>query len=171
MIIWILNILNIIPLIRDLLNWILERRLEVEVTPHWEDMSFGVSAPNQIPGFRGGVSAYLDLKLINHSSKRPERIIACWAELRKRRLVFWRRTLSVIPVEMQSPDDWQVDIPISDIYLPPLSAPQTYFIKVVGDFENFEMPRKSELVLILRMVGQIRKHTHKLTVVIHEPEH
>ncbi len=158
-----------IPLIRRGWRWLLERHMEVTVKAHFEDMKpYNISAPDLVTGGRGGVYALLDLCLINHSPDRPQRIIGCWAELRKRHLLLWRRTLAKIPVLTRSPNSWQLESPIKDIYLELMGEPQTHVINIIGDLEGFKMPRWWELVLVLKMVGPIREYKRKLTDVRHE---
>ena len=170
-IIWAFS--DAIPLIRRGWRWLLERNMEVRVKAHFEDMGdpYGVIAPNLETGRLGGVYALLDLRLVNHRTDRPERIIECWAELRKRRLFLWRRTLAKIPVLTYSPNSRNpLDSPIKDIYLEPMGKPKTHVISIAGNFQDIEMPRRSELVLVFRMVGPMRKYIYKLTDVRHNPK-
>jgi hypothetical protein len=148
----------------------LERNLEVTIKEHFEDMSkpYNISAPDLATGRPGGVYSLLDLQLINHRVDRPERIIECWAELRRRHLLFWHTTLAKIPVLTSSSNNWQLETPIKDIYLEPMSKPQNYVINIIGDFNNVKIPRHFELVVVFRMVGPIRKYIHKLTNVRHD---
>jgi len=146
--------------------------MEVSVNPHYEDMqpTYSVSAPAPSIGKSGGVFALLDLQLINHSTDRPERIIGCWAELRKRHLLLWRRTLAKIPIKTQSPTDYKLEYPVKDIYLEPMGKPQIHVINIIGSFQDFEMPRRAELVMVLKMVGPMRRYVHKLTDIRHDPK-
>ena len=160
--------LEVIPIIRKGLRWLLERNMEVTVKAHFEDMKpYNISAPDLATGKSGGVYALLDLCLINHRADRPERIIECWAELRKRRLLFWRRTLAKIPIKTQSSTDYKLEYPVKDIYLEPMGKPQTHVINIIGDLEGFKMPRRSELVIVFKMVGPMREYKYKVTDVVH----
>ena len=145
--------------------------MEVTVKAHFEDMApYNISAPDLVTGKSGGVYALLDLCLINHRTDRPERIIECWAELRKRHLLFWRRTLAKIPIKTQSSTDYELEYPVKDIYLKPMGKPQTHVINIIGDLEAFKMPRRAELVMVFKMVGPMRKYIYKLTDVRHDPK-
>jgi hypothetical protein len=151
------------------MRWLLERRMEVIIKPHFgESESYSVSAPTRERP--GSVAAWLDLQPINHRTDRPERIIGCWAELRKRRALFWRKTLATIPVIVLNSPTLKRDNPIEDILLPPMDRPQTHTVRIMGNLNGFQMPRKSELVLVFRMVGPIRKYVRKLISVRHDPK-
>lgn len=164
-----LKLLELVPLIRKLIRWLLERQMEVIISPHFEDSKpYSVLAP--IGEGWGGVAAWLDLQLINHRTDRPERIIGCWAELRKNRALFWRKTLAEIPIKVVASPTLKRDMPITDILLEPMCKPQTHVIKILGDLKGFQMPRKSELVIVFRMVGPMRKYVRRLTKVRHAPK-
>ena len=146
--------------------------MEVTVKAYVEedDKPYTVGAPDTVTGTPGLVSAILNLRLINHRSDRPERIIGCQAELKKRHLFFWRRTLAVIQVDTPSSTLLGVSVPINNIFLEPMGEPQTLVIHIHGPLENIKMPRRSELVLVFQMVGPMRKYTYKLTDVLHNPK-
>ena len=161
--------MELVPLIRKFMRWLLERQMEVMISPHFEDSKpYSVSV---IAGQRRvGVAAWLDLQFINHRTDRPERIIGCWAELRQNRALFWKRTLGVVPVKVMISPTLKHDTPITDIVLAPMCKPQTHVIQILGDLKGFQMPRKSELVIVFRMVGPIRKCVRRLTTVRHNPK-
>lgn len=161
---------NAIPLIRGIWRWLLERNMEVIAKPHYEDMGYFVYAPNLVEGFHGSVSAILDLTIINHRTDRLERIIACWVELRKRRCFFWRTTLAKISVNTNSDSDYHLDYPITNITLESMGKPYKRTIRLSGELKDFRMPRWSELVLIFKMVGPMRKYECRLDTVDYNPK-
>lgn len=143
--------------------------MEVVIKAHYEDMEpYSITAPS--PEKIGGVYALLDLRLINHRTDRPERIIGCWVELRRHHLLLWHRTLAKIPVLTNSPTDWELKYPIKDIHLEPMGKPQDYVINILGDLQGFAMPKRSELVLVFKMVGPVRKYICEVTDVLYNPQ-
>jgi hypothetical protein len=158
-------ILNVLPLIRRIWHWLLERNLEVTTTPRYEDLPYYVSAPDPIKGLSGYVTATINLTLINHRVDRPERIIECWGELRKRRWIFWNATLAKLSVETNADTDYQLKYPITNLLLEPMGAPHKRPIRLSGELSGFKMPRRSELVLVFKMVGTMRRKEHRLDTV------
>lgn len=151
------------PIIRRLWRWLIERNMEVEIKPHFKDTkTYSIAAPYPAKNLAGGVHSYLDLTIINHNTQRPERIIECWGEIRKNRWLFWKRTLARVDVE-SVPDNKK----ISNVLLESLGEPKHLTICLSATLSGFKLPRKSELVLIFRMVGPIRKYIIKLTGIKH----
>ena len=159
-----------IPLIRSAWRWLLERNMEVITEARYEDIGYIVNAPNLTEGLSGYVNAIINLTLINHRADRPERIIECWGELRKRRLVFWKTTLAKLSVNTNSESDYQLKYPITNLVLEPMGAPHKRPIQLSGELGGFNMPKKSELVLVFRMVGTIRRKEHTLDTVVYNPQ-
>lgn len=168
---YITTCIEAVPIIRKGWRWLVERNMEVIITPHYEDLpAYSISPPLPSKHIVGGVHALLNLQLINHRTDRPERIIGCWAELRKKRAKLWKQTLSVIPVEVIGSAILGNEVPIRDLLLPAMSSPQNYVIRILGNLKGFEMPRESELVLVFRMVGPMRRYVRILTKVQHDPK-
>ena len=168
----ILSLLYTIPLIRRLWRWLLERHMEIEVKDHKPVIgkTYVVQPPHFVDGVQiGTVYALVDLYLTNHHPDRTERVVGCWAELRTRRWLLWKRTLATIDVGVPDPGDPARHTPITDILIRPVSAPRKVTIQILGNIRDFTMPRRSELVLILKMVGPIRRLEHQLTRVTHDP--
>ena len=136
--------------------------MEVNVSPRWEDMKPISVTPPGLPG--SGISAYLTLKLINHRTDRLERIIGSWIELRQRHMILWNRTLAKVPFAVESQSD-STPKPITDINLPQMGAPQTYLVEAAEGFGDFKMPKKSELVIVFKMVGPMRKYIKRIAKV------
>lgn len=149
----------------------LEFELEVIVKAHYEDMGNPYRVYVNPDGKSGWISTlYLDLTLINHSRNNAQRIIGCWAELRKHRLLFRHHTLATFKVLSNSPTDYRIKYPIEDIYLEPTHKPRNLTIDIVGDFTlDDKMPKKSELVLVFSKVGAIRRYEKKLETVLYNP--
>jgi len=143
-------------------------RMEVIIKPRYEDMGDPYCIVVKPDGVSGWVSALLSLTLINHSRNNPERIIGCWVELRRRHLLFLHRTITLISVLTSSPNDYRLNYPIKDIYLEPTSKPQTMTIQIGGDFTCDKMPKRSELVLVFKMVGLLREYRKKLCNIRHK---
>jgi len=145
--------------------------MEVSVKPHYEDLGNPYSIRPSYPKYdiEGCVnSLYLDMEITNHSTNMPQRIIGCHAELRKRRVLFWKRTLITIPVTRQSPNKYDDFVPINDIFLEPMGKPNRCLIQIDGEFPELRLPHKSELVLVFKMVGPMRSYVYKLEDVIHD---
>ena len=143
--------------------------MEVVISPHFED-SETYSITGHLGERRLGVAAWLDLRLINHRTDRPERVIGCWAELRRNRALFWKKTLAKIPITVVASPTLKRDMPINDILLPPMDKPQTHVIRILEDLQGFQMPRKSELVIVFRMIGPMRRYVRRLTKIKLEPK-
>ena len=93
----LLDLLELLPFINKLIRRMLERGMEVEVSSHFKDMPQpNVLAPIPAEGLAGHVHGFLDVRLTNHRTNRPERIVGCWAELRKRHLFFWKHTINFV---------------------------------------------------------------------------
>ena len=155
-------ILNWIPILRRILRWVLCRKMEVIVRPYFEDEESPYSV--SVGDGQVHVHAILRLQLINHNDK-PERIIGCSAHLRKRHLLLWHRTIAETNVQ-EMPDD----LPFNNLLLEPYASPYNKVIRVSGGGECPRMPHKSELVLIFKMVGQMRRFEYKLQDMIHDPK-
>jgi hypothetical protein len=164
------TIFGTLPLIRRIWHWLLERNMEVITEPRYEDIGYYVSAPDPTKGLSGYVTAIINLTLINHRADRPERIIECWGELRKRRWVFWKTTLAKLSVTTNADIDYQLKYPIINLLLEPMGAPHKRPIQLSGKLSGFRMPRWSELVLIFKMVGTMRKKEHRLDTVTYNPK-
>jgi len=139
--------------------------MEVNVKDHFNsDDPYWVSRHDFETNSTDYVQAYLDLQLINHRTDRPERIIECWAELRKNYFLFWNKTLAQIPVTIPSGHSYK-DEPITDILLEPLGKPKELVIRIGGTCKAI-LPKKSQLVSVFKMLGPIRRYVKKLDDVI-----
>jgi hypothetical protein len=159
------TIFGTLPLIRRIWRWLLERNMEIIAKPRYDDIGYSIYAPDLTKGLSGHVSAIIDLTLINHRTDRQERIIGCWGELRKRRWLFWRTTLAKISVDTNSADDWHLKYPITNLVLDPMGQPYQCSAQLSGELSGFKMPRWSELVLVFKMVGPMRRKEHRLDTV------
>ena len=97
--------------------------------------------------------ARFSLRLVNHRVDRPEVIIGARLRLKRKRMVFWSQTLSVIPIN---------DERFKYLRLEPQSKPEEIAIDVAGDIPAI-LPKVTYLVLELEMVGPVRRMERKLT--------
>lgn len=160
-----LDLLELIPVLRWIIRKFLERKMEIEVKPHLPvpDSAFlNVSVPDLEKKIPGIIFAFLDISAINHNSDKPERIIGCWAELRKIHLLFWHKPICKIPAKLRQ---CNLELENFDILLEPISSPKKFCIKILGNYDNVVVPRKTDLVLVFRMVGQMRRYVKRLTYI------
>ena len=108
------------------------------------------------------------LRLINHRTDRKERIIGVWLAIKKRHWLLWHKTIARVPVcqRLRSPGE---PPPIRNVVLEPLSAPteiQCRTYDILSDDVPERVPPKSELWLILDMVGPVRRVERKVEDLI-----
>ena len=160
---WVWLFLEGTPILRRFWRWILCRKMEVIVTPY--DFTGGDEATYSVAVNPQWVRvwALLNLRIINHSDK-PERILGCSVHLRKRHLFLWQRTLGEVNVQKRLDDS-----PLDNLLLEPCTS-HDEVIRIDGGFRHTGFPRHSELILVFKMVGQMRKYELKLEDIIHNPK-
>lgn len=160
---------NAMPIIQKVWQKYIGRTMEITIKAHYEDMGSPYTVTVSEDGTSVGIYALLDLRLVNHSPNRAERIIECWAELRKR-YSLRHRVVARFPVLNKIPTDVLPAVALRNVYLEPISRPQTLLINIIGDCKNIRMPKRSELIIVFKMVGPIRRLEYKLTNIIHSPK-
>ena len=168
--------LDMVPFVRRFWRWLWERQMEVTIEPRYPDLGGPihtvVTVPDGSTDFDGGwYEGLISLTLINNRTDRQERIIGIWPELRTRRLLFWKRTIAIGEAHVPDPiAGWPHGRPVTDLLLQPMSAPAMIVLNVGGSFKGIKLPKKSEIVLVFKMVGPMRRMTRKLTEVRHRPK-
>ena len=101
----LVGILGVIPILRGLWRWWRERYLELRVAypgsqgagPTALHVKHEKEGPiywvNAYPG-HPHIYAWLDIVLVNHRTNRKEQILGGELHLKKRRGVFWRKTIA-----------------------------------------------------------------------------
>ena len=145
------------PGVKILWRWMVERPMEIstKLVPERCYVTHGK---------HGSFHARFQLRLVNHSTSTPQRIVGCHVNLKRSHCLFWRKTITSALVMTEHPDR-----PITDILLQPLSSPLEMDVWVHGNTGDIALPHKSWLVLVLDMVGPIRKIERELSRVVHEP--
>ena len=158
-----------VPPLRAIWRRVMEGHLEVDVlpTPPDTEPSFTVSGGGRdVPPTWGlvpaGLYATFRLRLLSHRTDRPERVIGCSLAVKRRRLRFWRQTLLEVPMVRRS------DYGAVNVRLDPLSGPTEIDLVVQDESPDSsliipaEQLNGTEIVLVLAMVGPIRKLERKL---------
>lgn len=146
-----------VPVLRTIWRKMWERGMEVSIEPL---SPYVIQWGTLVPA----IYARMRLTFTNHRSDRPERIINCRVELKKRHLLLWKRTLLSIPVHLlaSSPADVGPERELTkdsilDLKIEPVSPPVSIDIFANGPSLTNGLPKWSELVLILDIVGPIRR--------------
>ena len=166
---WIGIAIRSIPLIGKAGRWLLERGLEVTIHPpaypimgqslHTEPKFILAVEPSTDPAatqVKPYVYSLFRLRLINHRTDRPERVIAAQVVLKQRRWWCWHETLFELPL---LDDSGETGKPV-EVQLQPMSAPLEIDCKALGDIPNlaeWSRARRIEEWLVLDMVGPIRR--------------
>lgn len=170
---------SVLPAIRTIWRWLLERRMEIEMhAPHCHPKGLfpipctGEEKPiySVCVGPNPSISIWLDLLLINHKTDQKERIIGGDLHLKKKNRIFWRKTIAKAPVEyLIGRDKYSL---VSNIELEPLSEPRVLTMRAEGSItEPIEsLPRKMKLVLEFRMVGPMRRKEYIVADISHDPK-
>lgn len=140
------------------------KNLEIGINPskYLDDSPFYSIAPGH------SITAIFGLVLLNHSTEQKANIASAHLILRTRKWVIGKTNLFSVPLEIQShPNDY----PLKDIVLEPQSKTEELPISVHGLIPVISsFPRKSELVLVLEMVGPTRRVEHILEKIKHDPK-
>jgi hypothetical protein len=165
-----------IPPLRALWRNVVERKLEVEIKGteflgKQRPPEFSVAledSPGLIPSLPALIAADFALLLLNHRPDRPERLRRAWLEVKRRRWWFWRSTMIRVPVLQRTT---QQDLPVGDVLLEPMGSPVEVSCRVMGFLDSSlkrTVPRRSELWLVLDMVGPIRKIQRKIDDLVRD---
>ena len=171
-----------IPRIRTAWRWLLERGMEISVQhphshplgnspfPHWEDQK---PLYTVFVGENPYIYLWGDIVLINHRNDRKERIIGCSLHLKKKRWLFWDKTITSAEVKerIQRGGTSPQYKSINNVELPPVSAPQVLTVEANAPIQVAvtTLPKKMSLVLEFQMVGPIRRMRHLLSPISHNP--
>ena len=168
---WIITGLSVVPGFRGLLRWLLERDMEVVIEPTTKPSlgkpTFSVNVLRNTE-----IYALFTVTFTNHRTDRKERVIECSVELKKRHWFFWRKTIGSVPVSVRASTFRHISrgpTSLDDLALEPQSSPAWVTLNATGTIDTVSLPRCMDLVVILRMVGPIRKIERLLTRVRHTP--
>ena len=153
--------------------------MNIEILPphsHPKGLSPIPTNPNEKPIFVVNVGTnphifmWADIVLTNHRTDRKERIVGCSLHLKKKHWVLWNKTISQVEVKEEGRyGETPRYRPLLDIELEPMSAPKIITAWANGPItEPIEsLPHKMTLVLEFKMVGPMRRYTHKAIDLTH----
>ena len=98
------------------------------------------------------ISVWIGLRMVNHRTDRPEHIVGCSVELKRRYLLLWHKTIVNIPVRVNHDKT-----PWKEVFLEPMSRSHTVALNALSAFTNIELPKRSDLFIVLDLVGPIKK--------------
>jgi len=162
-------LLEATPILRGLWRRLLERGIEVTVLPPLDPGGKEREAEpvievdrDPLPAVGRTIYADFALRLINHRTDRKERVRAGRLEIKKPRLFLWRQTVWQAPISGRRPPSAQPPgQPMANLVLKPMSAPVEVECRVLGKLDE-PLPKRSELWLVLEMIGPIRRVQRKI---------
>ena len=153
--------LTFIPIINKLGERLLERNMEITI------LALKAASQGQMhrepaievkSSIKSGqpyitIGAVCKLVLINHRTDRSERIVGCTLDLKKGYWLLWNKIILSVPVY----GNGNIDKPLNNLELKPLSAPIDIEVKVYQTLPIQKIPHRVKLVLKFRMVGPMRR--------------
>ena len=152
--------------------------MDIDIQPRYPDIGEGklihtfIVPTKGSDDYQGGwYDGLITITLLNNSPDRLERIIGTWVELKARRLFFWRRTIAKGEAKVPDPQrGLPYGQPITDLPIQPMAAPIKLTLTVGGSVKEVQLPRKFDVVLVLRMAGPIKKIERRLITMTHDPK-
>ncbi len=156
------TILQGVPLARTIARSIRERGLEVKVEA---GSDYVIQYGDPTSKWPPAIYADLRITLTNHRTDRPERIIGCHLELKRKVLFLWSRTILSVLLRNRVGNADKFDIE-----LPAMSSPTSIEVVAFGPglASKESAPKYSDLMLVLQLVGPIRRMERRLTKVTHD---
>lgn len=112
-----------------------------------------------------------DFVFTNHRTDRKERIVGCELHLKKRHLLFWKKTIFKAPVTRYSTRDDRT--PFGQFELEPLSGPTALTVMVSSDMPHEivgRLPRRFDMVAVFQLVGPVKSTERIIQVFTHDPK-
>lgn len=152
-------LLDALPIVRTVWRWLLERNLEVRVLPpKWQqgrDKNVVQQVAIEEPGPHFA-TFHFAARFANHRSDRRERVVEARVEFKKWRLWLWRNTVASVPVYERTVRRSDGP-PVDDLPIEPMAAPLEVQWIAEGDLEPSDFPPWFSAVLVLDMMGPIRR--------------
>ncbi len=115
---------------------------------------------------------WADLEFINHRPDRREFILRAALHLKKKRWLFWYKTLTEAPLRVHEVGLEPTGPLLENLAIEPTTAPITVTVDAKGliTIPPSRLPRRMVLCLEFNMIGPIRKMRRIIDTVKHNPK-
>lgn len=116
------------------------------------------------------ILAWVACEFINHRNDRKGLVLGASLHLKRKRLLFWSRTLAKAGFLIHSSEGPGRD-PRLNIEIPPMSSPVIVGLRAEGPIEYplSKLPRRMTLDVEFKMVGPLRRVVRRLSRINHAP--
>ncbi len=177
---WLLDLLELVPILRWLLRRILGRNMEIEIKK-----PYSKATPNTLPamisekpiinvyvGPNPHIYMWADLVFTNHRTDRREFILDATLHLKKKHWILWHKTLAEAPIRVHTAVLESRGPLLENLAIEPMSSPITKTVDARGPITIPPrcLPKRMVLCIEFRMIGPLRRIRRIVDRVNHNPK-